>query len=199
MNNYEESLSEDRDAMLNSIFNDTSMVDTDDPSELEPPALLVDLDEVNGNAIDRATDIIEHLSGYYIDERYIREHPYIKNKITQEIDNIRRLLKMLSINEKAQDTLIQQITMFTGKSALYSALTALQTSILNIQKQLDDSIKNIEDIFKAMQDECKATFDSKEKENLDDGSIVCRGTRDFLKELALKISTDKINQQSVES
>ena len=93
--------------------------DTDDV--LDTPGLVINLDEVNNSALSRSTDIIEHLSGYYFDERYVREHPYIKNKITQEIDNIRRLLKMLAINEKAQDSLIQSITCNFGKSALYSA------------------------------------------------------------------------------
>jgi hypothetical protein len=103
------------------------------------------------------------------------------------MDNIRRLLKMLTINEKAQDTLIQSITCNFGKSALYSALTSLQSSTLSIQTQLEKSVSNIEEIFRKMQDECKETFDSKEKESLDDGSIVSRGSRDFLKELQAKI------------
>ena len=187
-NIYTDSLAEDRDNFIDKLFNKTVDVVLDDVDEvLETPGLVINLDEVNNSALSRSTDIIEHLSGYYFDERYVREHPYIKNKITQEIDNIRRLLKMLAINEKAQDTLIQSITCNFGKSALYSALTSLQSSTLSIQTQLDKSVSNIEEIFRKMQDECKETFDSKEKEALDDGSIVSRGSRDFLKELQAKI------------
>lgn len=192
---YNDSLDDDRDNLINDIFLKSDNVELDNADEiLEESNLVINLDEVNTSALNRSTDIIEHLSGYYINEKYIKEHPYIKNKIMQEIDNIRRLLKMLTINEKAQDSLIMTITCFSGKSALYSALTSLQTSILNIQRQLDDSVQNIEDIFKKMQDECKESFDSKEKETLDDGSIVSRGTRDFLKELTLKINNSNINE-----
>ena len=95
---------------------------------------------------------------------------------------------MLAINEKAQDSLIQSITCNFGKSALYSALTALQQSTLNIQKQLNESVESIENIFQKMQEECKETFDSKEKESLEDGSITVKGTREFLKQL-----TDRLN------
>ena len=95
---------------------------------------------------------------------------------------------MLAINEKAQDSLIQSITCNFGKSTLYSALTALQQSTLNIQKQLNESVESIENIFQKMQEECKETFDSKEKESLEDGSITVKGTREFLKQL-----TDRLN------
>jgi hypothetical protein len=185
---YTDSLADDRADFLDNLFTKTDSVDFDNPDDvLETPGLVINLDEVNNASIARSTDIIEHLSGYYFDERYIKEHPYIKNKITQEMDNIRRLLKMLTINEKAQDTLIQSITCNFGKSALYSALTSLQSSTLSIQQQLDKSVSSIEEIFRKMQDECKQTFDSKEKEMLDDGSVVTMGSRNFLKELSAKI------------
>ena len=185
---YTDSLADDRADFLDNLFIKTDNVDFDNPDDvLETPGLIINLDEVNNASIARSTDIIEHLSGYYFDERYIKEHPYIKNKITQEMDNIRRLLKMLTINEKAQDTLIQSITCNFGKSALYSALTSLQSSTLSIQQQLDKSVSSIEEIFRKMQDECKQTFDSKEKEMLDDGSVVTMGSRNFLKELSAKI------------
>ena len=185
---YTDSLADDRADFIDNLFIKTDDVDFDNPDDvLETPGLVINLDEVNNASIARSTDIIEHLSGYYFEERYIKEHPYIKNKITQEMDNIRRLLKMLTINEKAQDTLIQSITCNFGKSALYSALTSLQSSTLSIQQQLDKSVSSIEEIFRKMQDECKQTFDSKEKEMLDDGSVVTMGSRNFLKELSAKI------------
>lgn len=191
---YTDSLADDRADFIDNLFIKTDDVDFDNPDDvLETPGLVINLDEVNNASIARSTDIIEHLSGYYFDERYIKEHPYIKNKITQEMDNIRRLLKMLTINEKAQDTLIQSITCNFGKSALYSALTSLQSSTLSIQQQLDKSVSSIEEIFRKMQDECKQTFDSKEKEMLDDGSVVTMGSRNFLKELSAKIYGEQQN------
>jgi hypothetical protein len=197
---YEDSLAQDRDKFIDDIFIKTDPVDFDNPDEvLETPGLVINLEEVNNSSIARSTDIIEHLSGYYFDPRYVQEHPYIKNKIIQEMDNIRRLLKMLTINEKAQDTLIQSITCNFGKSALYSALTSLQSSTLSIQSQLDKSVSNIEEIFRKMQDEYKETFDSKEKEMLEDGSNVARGTRDFLKELQAKIYGQKQSESSKEN
>ena len=102
------------------LFNSTNDITVDDTDkELESPTLLLNLDEINGAAKSQAQEITERLSNYYFDERYLEEHPYIKNKIAQEIENIRRLLKMISINEAAQDALITNITSNAGKGSLY--------------------------------------------------------------------------------
>ena len=45
-----------------------------------------------------------------------------------------------------------------------------------------------------MQEECKETFDSKEKETLEDGSLTVRGAREFLKTI-----TDRLNGNSIKT
>ena len=184
--------SEDKDNVLNDLFLRTE----DDPAYdspddiLETPTLVIDLDEVEGQAKAKAQQITERLSNYYFDEKYITEHPYIPNKIAQEMDNIRMLIKMLYVNEKAQDTLIQNITMNSGKGALYQSLTSLQKSMLDIQKQLNDLVSDLEGIFKEMQDNADKTFSEKPKEtNMEDGSIIVRGSKEFIESLNKKDET----------
>ena len=111
------------------------------------------------------------------------EHPYVKNKIAQEIENIRRLLKMITVNEKAQDALITNITSNAGKGSLYQSLTSLQNTTLSIQAQLNKMINDVEDIFREMQADCEKTFEEKEKEV--DMNVV-RGSRDFISGLIAK-------------
>lgn len=176
---------EDRDALNDLFLRSDDNPNFDSPDDiLETPTLVIDLDEVEGQAKAKAQQITERLSNYYFDQKYIDEHPYIPNKIAQEMDQVRMLLKMQSVNEKAQDTLIQNITMNAGKGALYTSLTALQKSMLDIQKQLNDIVGSIEAIFKEMQDNADKTFAEKPKEtNLDDGSIVVRGSKEFIESL----------------
>jgi len=173
--------------LLNDLFirsDDNPVYDSPD-DVLETPTLHIDLEEVEGQAKAKAQQITERLSNYYFDPKYIEEHPYIPNKISQEMDQIRMLLKMQSVNEKAQDTLIQNITMNAGKGALYTSLTALQKSMLDIQKQLNDIVASVETIFKEMQANADKTFSEKPKEqNLDDGSVVVRGSKEFIESLA---------------
>ena len=193
----------DKNSMLDDLFVKSNIPeninDTDDA--LQVPVLTIDLEDVDKKTEHRATIIAEKLSSYYFDKKYIDNHPYIADKIAQEIDNIRRLLKMLSVNEKAQDSLILSITTNSGKGALYTSLTSLQNSMLSMQSQLNQLTSNLEDIFKEMQDNCEKTFEEKDKETSEDGSMIVRGSRDFIKEMteriAKKSNNENINQKSL--
>ena len=160
----------------------------DTEEELDTPTLILNLDDINNNAKAEATEITERLSNYYFDERYVTEHPYIKNKIQQEINNIRRLLKMLSVNEAAQDALIGNISSNAGKGSLYQSLTSLQNTTLSIQSQLNKVTNEVENIFKEMQDNCEKTFEEKEKieDQENNGQMVVRGSREFINSLIQK-------------
>lgn len=168
------------------LFSSTDNPDLDNTDEELEPTLLLNLDEINGIAQHQAQEITERLSNYYFDEKYLVEHPYIKNKIGQEIENIRRLLKMISVNEAAQDALITNITANAGKGSLYQSLTALQNTTLNIQSQLNKMITDVEDIFRDMQADCEKTFQEKDKEQDSNGQMIVRGSRDFINELTAR-------------
>ena len=191
---------QDKDSALNDIFLKSEAPDLQDSDEaLESPIFLIDMDEVDKRTMERATDITNKLAAYYFDQKYIDNHPYITSKIMQEIDNIRRLLKMLSVNEKAQDTLILSITGNSAKGTLYSSLTSLQNSMLQMQAQLNTLTANLENIFKEMQENCDKTFQEKDKEESEDGSMVVRGSRDFIKQIENSLKSGQnitVNQQS---
>ena len=172
------------------------LVDTDEA--LETPILVIDMDELDKRTLARATDITEKLAAYYFDQKYIDNHPYITSKITQEIDNIRRLLKMLSVNEKAQDSLIMSIAGNSAKGTLYTSLTALQNSMLSMQSQLNTLTANLENIFKEMQDNCDKTFQEKDKEQGEDGTYTVRGSRDFIKQIQQSLQASSSTEQSSE-
>ena len=187
---------QDKGDTLENLFiksNAPDLADTDEA--LQTPMLIIDMDELDKKTLERATLIINKLAAYYFDQRYIDNHPYVTSKITQEIDNIRRLLKMLSVNEKAQDTLIMSIAGNMAKGTLYSSLTSLQNSMLQMQSQLNSLTANLENIFKEMQDNCDKTFQEKEKETSEDGSMVVRGSRDFIKEITNSLTGMKIQSK----
>lgn len=160
----------------------------DDVSEeLTGSTLLLNLEDINETAKNEAVEITERLSNYYFDQKYLDDHPYIENKIKQEINNIRRLLKMLSINETAQDALVKNISMNAAKASLYTSLTSLQDTTLKIQSQLNKLTNEIENIFREMQDNCDKTFEEKEKEvDNNIGYDVVRGSKEFIQSLINK-------------
>lgn len=182
--------------ILDNLFLESSMPQLDDTDEtLETPILVIDLDALDKQTYEKAKVIAERLAYYFLDEEYIQTHQYVKSKITQEVDNIRRLLKMLAVNEKAQDTLILSITSNSGKGTLYGSLTSLQNSMLSMQTQLNQLTSNLENIFKEMQTVCEKTFDQKEHETAPDGTVTVRGSRAFIEEMerALSIKREQDN------
>ena len=185
------------DEELSKLFEETEDFNvSENVSDIaDTPVLNIDLDEVNSEATKMATLITERLSNYYFDEEYIKNHPYIPTKIMTAMDNIRRLLKMLSINEKAQDNLIANISFNAGKGALYSSLTSLQNSMLSIQTQLNNLTESIENIFREMQAECEKSFAEKEKDNESEVPAT-RGSRDFIKQLQERLYGKLTNEGS---
>ena len=107
---------------------------------------------------------------------------------------------MLSINETAQDALVQNITMNAAKASLYQSLTSLQDTTLKIQTQLNKLTNDVEQIFRDMQDNCDKTFEEKEKETDNNvGYDVVRGSKEFIQSLIQKgYSTNKTEEKEKE-
>lgn len=185
--------------VLDELFLTSDPVTCDDEEEeLDAPRLVIDLDEVNSEAQSQAKLITERLSNYYFDAKYIKDHPYIPVKIQCEMQNIRRLLKMLAVNEKAQDSLITGIAINSGKGALYASLTSLQNAMLSIQRQLDELTTHLEDIFRMMQTECEKTFEEKQKEEDGEGKMVVLGSKDFIKMMTERLDKKKQQEENTE-
>lgn len=181
----EDNINKNNEININDLYVNSNYPIIDNvEEELDTPTLILNLDEINEIAQNEATEITERLSNYYFDEKYLEEHPYLRNKISQEINNIRRLLKMLSVNEAAQDSLIQNITINAGKGSLYQSLTSLQNTTLSIQAQLNKLTNDVENIFKEMQDNCEKTFEEKDLEDDENtGTKRVRGSREFINSL----------------
>lgn len=184
--------------LLEELFMDSDSPKIDDTDEaLETPILTIDMDDINEKAETKAKSIVDRLSEYSFSENYIKEHPYIPNKIAQELDNIRRLLKMLSVNEKAQDTLIMSISMNAGKGTLYGSLTSLQNSMLQMQSQLSTLISNVETIFREMQEDAEKIYGDESEET--DGSMQTKSTKEFIDAITKMMEEKQKSEEKVAS
>lgn len=186
-----------KDIVLNDLFVNSELPELNDTDEaLSTPMFSINMEELDKKTKEKARLITERLAGYFFDEKYVDQHPYIKSKIAQEMDNIRRLLKMLAVNEKAQDTLITSISMSSAKGTLYSSLTSLQNSMLQMQSQLNTLTANLENIFKEMQENCEQTFEEKDKEEADDGTLLSKGSRKLIEEIEKMVNGENSNEES---
>ena len=60
-------------------------------------------------------------------------------------------------------------------------------------------IEQLENIFKEMQENCDKTFQEKDKEESEDGSLVVRGSRDFIKQIENSLKSAANNNPEVKS
>lgn len=186
-----------KDDVINDLFVKSELPELADEDEsLQMPILKIDLNELDKKTKNRSKVIAQRLAGYFFDEKYIEKHPYIKSKIAQEMDNIRRLLKMLCVNETAQDTLIQSITLSSAKGTLYTSLTSLQNSMLQMQSQLNTLISNLENIFREMQENCEQTFEEKDKEVADDGTLLSKGSKFLIEQVEKLLSGEDVDEEN---
>ena len=68
--------------------------------------------------------------------------------------------------------------------------------MLSMQSQLNQLTANLENIFKEMQENCEKTFEEKDKEVSEDGSMIVQGSRDFINEMIKRMDKKKNNQQN---
>lgn len=170
---------------IENIFNssDKQFIGDDVDLELEMPVVDINIKEIDDESSSVANLITSKLAGYYFSQEYIDEHPYIPTKIMLVMNNVRRLVKMLAVNERAQDSLLLGVSYNAGKGSLYTSLTSLQNSMLSIQTQLNSFIKDLEEIFQKMQEDCDKTFKEKDLEKESDGTLTIRGARELLKQI----------------
>ncbi|MCH5167466.1 MAG: hypothetical protein J1F35_06175 [Erysipelotrichales bacterium] len=179
------------------LYNESvkNIIMDDADQELDMPTISINMEEIDVESQRMSKLITERLSDYYFSKEYIDEHPYIPTKIMLVMNNIRRLLKMLSVNEKAQDSLILGVSYNIGKGSLYGSLTALQNAMLSIQNQLNHLVTELEEIFSKMQAECDKTFKEKDLEKQSDGTIIVRGARELIQEIENMQKSGKIGDK----
>ena len=71
--------------------------------------------------------------------------------------------------------------------------------MLQMQAQLNQLTANLENIFKEMQENCDKTFQEKDKEESEDGSLVVRGSRDLIKQFEKSLKSAANNNPEVKS
>lgn len=178
----------EEDNSLNEIFGTADFSDTglsiDDLSDIgvEQSITMINTDQIALSSKKQSEELIEGLASYYIDEEYLKEHPYIYKKVLLHMDLLRRCIKMINVNEEAQNTILQNIAISPGKTQLYQSLSTLQNTANQLQKQLEKHVTDLEGEFKRIDEETGRTFGSREKEEVR-GINIARGTKEFLMKL----------------
>lgn len=142
----------------------------------------IDLDNIDIDAGIMATGKINNLLRLYNDKDFIENNPEFKKRVDNEIDTMRRLIKMAKTNEVIHDNLAKAISHNPNNASLYMALTKLQSNIMSIQTQMSQTMNEFTKLCKSYQTEIN--FDKPhESAETNDGGTVTRGRKAFIESM----------------
>ena len=179
----------------------------DDAKDISTPAGLsvddmedvyeVDIDLISQDANTLAASNVQNLLRLYNNKEFTDEHPDFKRRIDTEIESLRKLYKMARVNEEVHDHLVTSITRNPGNASLYMALDRMQGKILAVDKQIRDQISNFNKIITSYQMELNFQNDNdlnggdNTSSELDDGSVMSRGSKAFIEDMKSKQATSE--------
>lgn len=128
----------------------------------------IDLDTIGNNAVERAKSMVENLTSFYYDEEFIKKNPEFKNRVDNQVENLRILLKMRDTDEELHDMLIKSIMAKPTNASLFVAQQKMQSTMTQILSQINSTVEKLTTLIKSYQTELNF---KKEQEQLRNESI----------------------------
>lgn len=154
----------------------------------------IDLDNIDIDAGIMATGKINNLLRLYNDKDFIENNPEFKKRVDNEIDTLRRLIKMAKTNEVIHDNLAKAISHNPNNASLYMALARLQSNIMSIQTQISQTMNEFTKLCKSYQTEMNFETKHTSEESIgttNDGGTVTRGRKAFIENMNNEIDNNE--------
>lgn len=159
--------------------------DAVDPNDGIAP-IEIDVEQIEKDSKEYVIRMVKNLSRFYYDEQFMSTHPIFEKRVDADIDSLCILIKMRSVDEVTQDSLVKAISNNSGNASLYRALTDVQRTILNIQTKIEETIRSLEAFMKGYQLEIDfQSQDSDDEGDSDDRSsdVQTRGSKEFIQKM----------------
>lgn len=147
----------------------------------------IDLENIDLDAGILATGKINNLLRLYNDKDFVEQNPEFKKRIDNEIDTLRRLIKLAKTNEVIHDNLAKAISHNPNNASLYMALARLQSNIMSIQTQINTTMNDFTKLCKSYQTEMNFDRPVDEATKSTDNGTISRGRKAFIETLKNEI------------
>lgn len=192
--------------MANDIFDtlfDKSTGSLPDIDDMEN-VFSLNIDDINASSCQTASNKINNLLRLYNDKEFTDNNPEFKKRVDTEIDNLRRLYKLVETNETIHDNLAKTISQNPNNASLYTALARLQSNMIDIQRQINANMKEFTLMCKAYQTEMNFNADNNSNHDSDitdsttanDGGIISRGRKAFNTAIANEEAIENSNTEN---
>lgn len=155
------------------------------PATDDLPLIEIDLDGIDNESRNAATELVENISKLYCNEDFIKQHPSFKKRIDNELESLRVLIKMRKTDELAHDFILKAIQGNSGNASLYKSLTEVQKTILSITTKMSEVIAGLNTILKGYQLELDFEKQEEQAEEVDEAPSknpsLSRGGKEFIR------------------
>ena len=160
------------------------------PATDDLPLIEIDLDGIDNESRNAATELVENISKLYCNEDFIKQHPSFKKRIDNELESLRVLIKMRKTDELAHDFILKAIQGNSGNASLYKSLTEVQKTILSITTKMSEVIAGLNTILKGYQLELDFEKEEEQSEDVDEAPSknpsLSRGGKEFIRMMEQK-------------
>jgi hypothetical protein len=155
----------------------------------------IDLDTIGNNAVERAKSMVENLTSFYYDEEFIKKNPEFKNRVDNQVEHLRILLKMRDTDEELHDMLIKSIMAKPTNASLFVAQQKMQSTMTQILSQINSTVEKLTTLIKSYQSELNFKKEQEQLRNetnpdepvsTDEVNNTHRGSKAFIQDMENK-------------
>ena len=115
------------------------------------PIVDFDLDGIDAESSQDATDLVQNLSKFYYNEEFMAANPTFKKRVDADLESLRILIKMRKADEVAHDNLLKAIAGNSSNASLYRSLTEMQKTIISITTKMGEIVTGLNNLMKGFQ------------------------------------------------
>lgn len=143
------------------------------------PIVDFDLDGIDAESSQDATDLVQNLSKFYYNEEFMAANPTFKKRVDADLESLRILIKMRKADEVAHDNLLKAIAGNSSNASLYRSLTEMQKTIISITTKMGEIVTGLNNLMKGFQLEINFQEESAAEE-IKSSKDTHRGSKEFI-------------------
>ena len=148
------------------------------------PIVDFDLDGIDAESSQDATDLVQNLSKFYYNEEFMAANPTFKKRVDADLESLRILIKMRKADEVAHDNLLKAIAGNSSNASLYRSLTEMQKTIISITTKMGEIVTGLNNLMKGFQLEINFQEESTpDTDTISSSQDTYRGSKEFINKM----------------
>lgn len=148
------------------------------------PIVDFDLDGIDAESSQDATDLVQNLSKFYYNEEFMAANPTFKKRVDADLESLRILIKMRKADEVAHDNLLRAIAGNSSNASLYRSLTEMQKTIISITTKMGEIVTGLNNLMKGFQLEINFQEESiPDTDTISSSQDTYRGSKEFINKM----------------